>query len=154
MVQDLEGGHRLESQKCQQSAYMWQPWSCISCVAVHRVVGLPLGRTASPRFRDAQWTLGRKSRPLGQYPVTADSIVTSRPALIAAHGHRQQAHKWCMQKFGENCRCVEQLLFWRRCTSASWSALRAGVRKATESYSVTRTLSDNCRLPQLSATMI
>lgn len=64
---------------------MWQPWSCISCVAVHRV-GLPLGRTASPRFRDAQWTFERKSRPLDLYPVTADRIVTSRPALIAAHG--------------------------------------------------------------------
>ena len=53
--EDLEGCLRLESQKCQQSAYMWQPWNCISCVAVHRV-GLPLGRTASPRFRGAQWT--------------------------------------------------------------------------------------------------
>jgi len=101
MGEDLEGGLRLDSQKCQQSAYMWQPWSCISCVAVHRV-GLPLGRTASPRFRDAQWSFGRKSRPLGQYPVTADRIVTSRPALIAIHGHRQQAHEWCTQKFGEN----------------------------------------------------
>lgn len=34
--------------------------------------------------------------------VTADRIITSRPALIAAHGHRQQTRKWCTQKFGEN----------------------------------------------------
>lgn len=67
---DLEGGFRLERQKpncqehhdvtkCQQWAYLWQPWRCVSRVAVHRV-GLPLGRAASPRFRDKQWTVGRK----------------------------------------------------------------------------------------------
>lgn len=101
---DLEGGIRSENHKsssrqhreCQQWSYMWQPWRCISCVAVHRV-GLPLGRTASPRFRDKQWTVGRKPRPVRLYPVTADRIVTSRPTPIDAHGHRQ-------------CRCLSSLL--------------------------------------------
>jgi hypothetical protein len=38
-----------------------------SRVAVH-CVGLPLGRTASPRFRIKQLTIGRKRRPLSRFP--------------------------------------------------------------------------------------